>query len=369
MKEYYLYTAYGRRKMKTRDKINNKFKPIIIAFLAAILYGINSPLSKLLVEEVPPTFLAALLYLGAGLGMLFIHGLVTLKKKDHAEARVSKRELPYIISMVVLDIAAPILLMFGLSLTFAANAALLNNFEIVATSIIALIIFKEAVGYRMWIAILLITISSILISVDGAGIMSFSIGSLFVLLACILWGFENNCTRMLSLKDPIQIVIIKGFGSGIGALLIAIAREEVRVNLIYVILALVLGFIAYGLSIYCYIIAQRTLGAAKTSTFYAAAPFIGVFLSWAIFREGMTTVFLIAFLLMLAGSYLAITEKHNHLHKHLEMTHEHKHNHIDGHHNHIHSPEVVGEHNHVHTHENLVHTHSHSSDLHHMHTH
>jgi drug/metabolite transporter (DMT)-like permease len=355
--------------MKTKDTINNKSKPIVMAFIAAILYGINSPLSKLLIKEVPPTFLAALLYLGSGLGMLFIHGLVTIKKKDYLEARVSKRELPYIISMVFLDIAAPILLMFGLSLTFAANAALLNNFEIVATSIIALIVFKEAVGYRMWFAILLITIASILLSVDVAGIMSFSIGSLLVLLACVLWGFENNCTRMLSLKDPIQIVIIKGFGSGIGAFLIALAREEVRAKLVYVIFAMILGFIAYGLSIYCYISAQRTLGAAKTSTFYAAAPFIGVFLSWVIFRKGITTTFFMAFLLMLAGAYLAITEKHYHLHKHLEMTHEHKHNHMDGHHNHIHSPEVVGEHNHVHTHENLIHTHSHSSDLHHMHTH
>jgi len=348
---------------------NAKRKPILMAILAAALYGISSPISKLLVVKISPTFMAALLYLGAGFGMLLVKGLEHLSKKKQMEARMTKKELPYIVGMISLDIAAPILLMLGLTMTTSANASLLNNFEIVATAVIALFVFKEAIGKRMWIAISLITISSIVLTVDDLSSISFSAGSIFVLLACVCWGFENNCTRMLSLKDPLQIVIVKGFGSGIGSLIISVVLRDLCSDIFYILYTLLLGFIAYGLSIYFYISAQRTLGAARTSTFYATAPFIGVFISWIIYSDGITGSFLAAFAIMLVGSYFAVTEKHYHLHKHLEVTHEHKHNHTDGHHNHTHNPEVIGEHSHEHTHETIEHKHPHSSDLHHIHSH
>ena len=186
--------------------------------------------------------------------------------------------------MVALDIAAPIFLMYGLTKTTSANASLLNNFEIVATSLIALLIFKESISKRLWGAISLITISSIILSVEDISSFSFSFGSIFVLLACVCWGLENNCTRKLSVKDPLQIVIIKGFGSGIGSLLIAFTLGEKMNNIPYIIAALLLGFFAYGLSIFFYIYAQRDLGAARTSAYYAVAPFIGVALSLIVFR-------------------------------------------------------------------------------------
>ena len=51
--------------------------------------------------------------------------------------------------MVILDIIAPILLMLGISMTNSANVSLLNNFEIVTTSIIALVIFKEIISKKL----------------------------------------------------------------------------------------------------------------------------------------------------------------------------------------------------------------------------
>lgn len=178
---------------------------VMMAVAAAALYGVSSPFSKLLLLEISPTLMAALLYLGAGLGMLIVNYIKTLGNEEPVEARMTRMELPYIIGMVGLDIAAPIFLMIGLTRTTAANASLLNNFEIAATSLIALLVFKEAVGKRMWLAISLITLASILLSVQDWRSISFSMGSLFVLLACISWGFENNCTRMLSLKDPMRM--------------------------------------------------------------------------------------------------------------------------------------------------------------------
>ena len=186
--------------------MKTKKTAIFYAILAAALYALNAPVSKLLLTQIPSTMMAGLLYLGAGIGMFFMEKL----NKNKEELPLTKKELPYTIGMVVLDIAAPIFLMIGLTTCSAANASLLNNFEIVATSLIALFIFKESINKRLWAAILFVTFSSILLSLEDMSSLTVSWGSLFVLLACVCWGLENNCTRMLSSKNPAQIVIIKG---------------------------------------------------------------------------------------------------------------------------------------------------------------
>lgn len=279
------------------------------AVLAAALYAISSPVSKLLLVEIPPMMMAAFLYLGAGIGMSVIAFVRSKTQKERTESKLTKKELPFTVAMVVLDIAAPIFLMFGLSLTTAANASLLNNFEIVATAVIALFIFKEAISKRLWIAIVLITFSSILLTVEDTSSFSFSIGSIFVLLACVCWGFENNCTRKISAKDPLEIVIIKGLGSGLGSLVIALVVGEEIGNWVYIPAVLLLGFVAYGLSIFFYVYAQREIGTAKTSAYYAMAPFIGVVLSFIILGEKPNVTFAIALLIMIVGTYLATTDR------------------------------------------------------------
>lgn len=287
--------------------LSNKKKAIFFAFLAAVLYALNSPFSKLLLNKIPSTVMAALLYLGAGVG-LFIVGKLQKLRGEVKELPLTRKELPYTVGMVVLDIAAPIFLMLGLNMTTAANVSLLNNFEIVATSVIALVIFKEKISKRLWAAIALVTLSSVILSFEDMSSLSFSAGSIFVLLACICWGFENNCTRMLSSKNPLETVVIKGFGSGFGSLVIALCIGEKIPNICYILLAMLLGFAAYGLSIYFYIYAQRDLGAAKTSAYYAVAPFVGVFLSLLIFKEIPSATFVIALLIMIVGTYLASSD-------------------------------------------------------------
>jgi drug/metabolite transporter (DMT)-like permease len=347
----------------------SQYKASSFAILAAALYAISSPVSKLLLKEIPPTLMASFLYLGAGLGMSIVGFVKHKKYKEKTEAKLTKKEFSFTALMVILDIAAPIFLMFGLTMTTSANASLLNNFEIVTTSLIALLIFKESISKRLVGAISLITVSSIILSIKDMSSFSFSFGSIFVLLACICWGLENNCTRKLSVKDPLQIVVIKGFGSGIGALLIALALGEQTNNILYIIAALLLGFFAYGLSIFFYIYAQRDLGAAKTSAYYAIAPFIGVGLSLIIFKEIPTLSFVIALIIMIIGAYFASTEEHNHRHSHIVITHEHSHNHDDGHHSHLHHKTIIKNHNHIHTHEECTHSHKHTQEIHHSHAH
>ena len=279
-------------------------KPIFFAILAAALYALNSPFSKLLLQNVPPTMMAGFLYLGAGMGMA-VMGLARQHiQKEIRETRLQRRDLPYTVAMIALDIAAPIFLMIGLTRTTAANASLLNNFEIVVTSLIAMLVFKEKIGKQLWIAIGLITLSSILLSVEDASSFHFSIGSLFVLLACVCWGMENNCTRRLSKSDPLEIVVVKGLGSGIGSVALGLIVGEAFPALRDIVLILLLGFVAYGLSIYFYVYAQRDLGAAKTSAYYAVAPFIGVLLSLIIFQELPGTLFFIALAIMILGTWL-----------------------------------------------------------------
>lgn len=279
-------------------------KAIFFAILAAALYALNAPVSKLLLRNAPPTMMAGFLYLGAGSGMGILGLIRSRTGQAKKEIRLARKDLPYTLGMIVLDIAAPIFLMIGLKQTTAANASLLNNFEIVATSLIAMLFFREKISRQLWIAIFLITFSSALLTVEDTGTFRFSAGSLFVLLAAVCWGLENNCTRMLSRSDPLEIVIVKGLCSGAGSVIIGLAVGESSPVIRDILLILLLGFIAYGLSIYFYVYAQRDLGAAKTSAYYAVAPFIGVLLSLIIFREIPGITFFIALAIMILGTWL-----------------------------------------------------------------
>ena len=275
------------------------------AILAAALYALNAPCSKLLLGRLSPTMTAAFLYWGAGLGMLLLGGIRRLTVGRSTEKRLTRSDLPYTLAMIALDIAAPILLMTGLSVSSAASVSLLNNFEIVATALIALCFFGERIDGRLWLAISLVTAASVLLSFEGAQSLHFSWGSVLVLGACACWGLENNCTRKLSDKDPMEIVLVKGLCSGTGSFLIALLRGESFGALRDFLWALLVGFVAYGLSIFCYIRAQRTLGAARTGAFYAIAPFIGAALSLCIFQERLSWTFFAALPLMAVGAYFA----------------------------------------------------------------
>ena len=324
---------------------------ISLAILAAVLYAVSTPFSKLLLGYIEPTMLASLLYFGAGFGMLLVY-LVLPRKFKEKEQKLTVKDLPYTVGMILLDIIAPVCLMIGLSSAPASNIALLNNFEIVATSLIALFVFKELISKRLWAAIMLITAASIILSFDDVSSLSFSPGSVMALVACLCWGFENNFTRKLSGKSTYEIVILKGLFSGLGSLIIAFIMGEGLPGVRYLFLALVLGFAAYGLSIFVYIRAQKDLGAAKTSSFYAIAPFIGAFISVIILNEPLTASLIVAVIIMVGGTVLVVRDtlmrQHSHLHIHTiththdgsththVIEHSHSHEHVEGDGEHLH---------------------------------
>ena len=309
-------------------KLRAKNIATIYAILAAALYAINVPLSKILLNHVEPTMMASFLYLGAGLG-LFIYGLVEKRiGKGERKESLTKKELPYTIAMVVLDIMAPILLMLGIARTNSANVSLLNNFEIVATSIIALFIFKEVISKKLWFAIALVTVASTVLSFEGAGSFAFNQGSLFVLGACLCWGFENNCTKMISNKSSVEIVVIKGTFSGLGSLVVAVIMGEHIPSILWLMCVLILGFVAYGLSIHFYIMAQKDLGAAKTSAYYSIAPFLGVAFSMLFLNERPGVQFYVALIIMIISTCLMVKDTNELQHTHEHEISEHQHAHV-----------------------------------------
>ena len=282
---------------------------IILAVLAASLYALSAPFSKLLLDYLPSTLMAGFLYVGAGVGMLLVGLTKSAMGKSSDENKLERRDFLYVFLMVALDIFAPVFLLLGLSKTTAENTSLLNNFEIVATAVIALCVFKEKISSRLWVGISFVTVSCAVLSFENFSAFKFSYGSLFVLLASICWGVENNCTRKLSQKEPLQIVVVKGICSGIGSLIIGFCLGQKIIYAWAVFATLGIGFIAYGMSIFFYVYAQRLLGAARTSAYYAVSPFIGALLSLIIFKNMPNYGFFIALALMAIGAWLCSNDK------------------------------------------------------------
>ena len=282
---------------------------IFLALLSAVLYALSTPFSKILLEKIPSTMMAGLLYIGAGIGMGAIAFFRKHTKKNSENGKFTKAEMPYVFAMILLDIAAPISLMFGLRMTSAANASLLNNFEYVATALIAFSVFHEKISRRLLFGIFFTVFSCALLSFEGSSSLDFSKGSALVLLSAILWGIENNCTRALSEKDPMIIVLLKGIFCGGTSFVLALILGEKAENFLSIVFVLLLGLVSYGLSIFVFVYAQRYLGAAKTSVYSAATPFVATALSLVIFREIPEAKYIVALLLMIFGAFLSSSDE------------------------------------------------------------
>lgn len=281
------------------------------AYLSVLLFAIITPANKFLLNTtgIGSTLLAGFLYLGSGIGMTLLF-LFRGPKRRSEEKPLDRHDVPWLIVMVILDIGAAILTLWGTSLTAAGTAALLSNFELVVTALIAALFFKEKISPRLWIAIFLITAASILLGLeDGLTSLQFSYGAFIMMAASACWGLENNVTRRLSEKDPLAVSSIKGLCSGGGSLAIGFILGQRLPNNWVPFVAAGLGFIAYGLSFYFYLKAQRRLGAAKTSAIFALNPFLGSFISFFVFTYLPSRIYITALSLMISGAYLSATSE------------------------------------------------------------
>jgi len=345
-----------------------KFTYILQALLAALFFGASAPISKLLLGNIEPIYLASFLYLGSGSGIALIKWIQKLRSPNQElEAGIKRIDMPWLTGAIISGgIAAPIVLMLSLNHTPASTASLLLNFEGVSTTLIALLVFKEAISRRAWIAILVITLASMALSTNFASGFGFSFGALGIILACVLWGVDNNFTRNISGKDPLAIVAWKGLVAGTFSFILAFSLGNKFPSALTILETMLVGWVCYGLSTLLFIRSMRGLGAARTSALYGTAPLAGVILSIFIFQEFPSLLFIVAAALMIGGAFLLVNEEHIHFHMHPVLIHEHSHNHNEPDHTH---DSGTGTHSHEHTHNPEEHGHDHLPDIHHRHRH
>lgn len=341
-----------------------------LALLAAGLFGASAPLSKLLLSGIQPLSLAGLLYLGSGLGLVLVWVVRRAHGKGDTEAPLTRPDLPWLASAVVSGgVAAPVLLMWGLSGVFASSASLLLSTEGVLTTLIAALVFHEAVDARVWLASMLMVAAGALLAYAPGASFGLSLHALAVVAACALWGLDNNFTRPISGGDPVVIAMVKGLAAGSVNLALGVFLGETWPLPKYAGGALALGSLSYGASLLFYILALRHLGSARTAAHFGTAPFIGAILSVFLLNEPLTTTVACAFGLMVVATWLVLTERHGHAHTHEPSAHSHAHTH-DEHHQHPHGGSEGPEpHTHMHRHDPLTHSHAHLPDLHHRHVH
>ena len=357
--------------------LNNNFPPerpartgIFFAMAAAVLFGVSTPFSKILVRQIEPVLLAGLLYLGSGVGLATWSGLRRLTGHNHAEARLTAADYPWLAGAVVSGgVVAPILLMTGLRLTPASSASLLLNLEGVLTALLAWFVFKENFDRRIALGMTAITMGSLLLSWSGRPHLDVPWGAIAIAGACFGWAVDNNLTRKVSSGDPLQIAAIKGLVAGSVNVTIALAFG-VRWPGVYTLTgAALIGFLSYGVSLTLFVLALRHIGTARTGAYFSLAPFVGAAIAIPLLKDSLTIYFFGAAVLMGIGVWLHLTERHEHEHWHDALEHDHRHSH-DEHHRHHDDEALLAEaHSHPHRHKRMRHSHPHYPDIHHRHEH
>jgi drug/metabolite transporter (DMT)-like permease len=345
-------------------------KGIAYALASAMLFGISTPIAKILVDTVSPVMLAGLLYAGSGSGLLLLLVLRRLLPNRPAFIGVPRgKEWGWLAGAILLGgVLGPSALMYGLTVTAASTASLLLNLEAVFTALIAWFFFRENFDRRIALGMLAIVGGGVVLSWSPGDGTTVSRGALFIMAACLCWALDNNLTRKTSTSDAMLIAALKGIVAGGANLILALSLGQ-RLPVIGTVAAAgAVGFLGYGISLVLFVLALRHLGTARAAAYFSAAPFFGTSVA-LLLGDAITWQLIGAGLMMAWGVWLHVSERHAHEHVHEPLEHTHAHVH-DEHHQHAHDVEYGPEpHTHLHVHEPLVHSHPHYPDVHHRHPH
>jgi len=359
--------------MATREgDRSERVSAVIGAALAALLFGLSAPAAKVLVAVTDPWLLAGLLYVGAGvaLGATWL-GRALVGGGPASEAPLARGDWPWLAGAILAGGGiGPVLLALGLARASAAEAALLLNLETVFTALLARLVFREHVDRRIALGLGAITVGAAVLAWNPGQGYRVTPAAGLVAGACLAWAVDNNLTRKVSTRDPIQIAALKGLIAGSTNVVIALGRGAALPHPGTVGAAALVGAVGYGGSLVLYILALRHLGAARTAAYFGTAPFVGAVAGVLGLGDPVTLALGLGALLMGAGVWLHLSEAHGHSHAHAAVDHAHRHRH-DLHHVHLHAAGTPsGEpHSHDHSHDTLVHQHPHAPDVHHGHRH
>jgi drug/metabolite transporter (DMT)-like permease len=338
---------------------------------SAALFGVSTPLAKLLVNSTAPLWLAALLYLGAGTGLSIVMVARWIGGGRAAFALPSRRDWPWIASAILLGgMLGPVALTHGLLQTGAAAASLLLNLEAVVTALLAWFVFRENVDRRIALGMAMIVVGASLLAIAPDAGSTSRLGPALIAIACLCWALDNNLTRKASASDATFLAALKGTVAGSVNAALALALDMPLPTPGSTAAAMALGFLGYGVSLVLFILALRHVGTARAGAYFSVAPFFGAALAVTIGQDPPTWTLASAAVLMGVGVWLHASERHAHEHRHERLVHAHSHRH-DEHHRHVHAFAWDGEEPHVHEHEHgpLVHSHPHYPDVHHRHEH
>ena len=339
---------------------------VTLALIAAVAFGATAPVIAWAGRGLGPLTTAALLYAGAAAAAALFRGFA----HGH-EQRVRRSDAPRLVAIALAGAAiAPTLLAWGLQRAGATVGSLLLNLEAVFTVLLARAVYREPLGGRVLAAIACMVAGGAALVLDASTGGGFGLaGALAVAGATLAWALDNTWTRPLAERDPWQVVLVKaGLGAALTAAL-ALVRGEPAPAAREAAVLVACGATGYGASLRLYLLAQRRIGAARTGSVFALAPFVGAAIAWAVGDRAAGAGALAALGLFAAGVYLHLSERHAHHHTHPAADHDHPHRHDDGHHDHVHDPPFLGEHSHPHHHDEVEHEHDHGPDLHHDHAH
>lgn len=341
---------------------------LITGLLSGLLFGVATPLGKLLLAGLNSFQLAGLLYLGAGIAMIpFI-----FRSEGKVRMLFNRRNRLKTLGIIFFGgILGPVLLLAGLKTANAASVSIWLNMELVATAILGVLFFKDHLDRYAWAGVGLTVLAGVVTSL-GAGVSGI-VPAMFVIAACISWGIDNHLTAISDGTTPQAVTFVKGIISGCVNIAIGfILAGKAPVELTDISLAVLVGVFSYGVSIVLYVTAAQNIGATRSQILFSTAPLWGVLLSAIIFSNSFQAVHIISVVLLAFGILLTNLFSHEHQHSHQAIEHVHMHRHDDGHHDHSHEGlQISGNkwHTHIHTHKAITHTHKHSPDLHHRHDH
>ncbi len=337
----------------------------LLALVAAVLFGLSTPLVQRFGSGVGPFTTAALLYAGAALVALL------LRRPTQREAQLRRSDLPRLLAMAASGaVVGPVALAWGLQRTSGSSASLMLTLEAVFTVVLAWRWYGETMDRRVVGAVVLLLAGGALLVVEqGLAGQVQLLGLLAVALATAAWGVDNTLSRGVADRDPGQVVWAKALLGATATGVLALTAREVLPAWPAALALLAVGATGYGLSLRFYLLAQRNFGAARTGSVFAFAPFIGAAGAFVLGERATGALMAAGGGLMVAGVLLHLLERHSHAHTHEALEHEHAHTHDDGHHLHSHQPMPEGTHSHWHRHAPLQHTHPHVPDAHHLHRH
>lgn len=344
-------------------------RSVLYVLVAAVLFGVSTPLAKLLVGNCSPLLLGGLLYLGSGIGLCVIR---LIRDRGWRSSGLARQEWRWLLGATLFGGAlGPVALMFGLTYSNGSTASLLLNLEAVFTALIAWSVFGESADRRVVAGMVAIVIGSVVLSWPSNNVSTSSWpGSIAIAVACLCWAIDNSLTCKVSASDAVFIAGVKGLIAGAVNCSLAFVLDVNMPGISLLLATLLIGLLGYGISLVMFILALRGLGAARTSAYFSTAPFIGAAVAPSLLGESTSSAFWAACVLMGLGVWLHLTERHGHEHTHEPIEHRHTHMH-DQHHQHEHGPawDAQEPHDHLHRHAAMTHKHPHFPDIHHRHAH